>query len=250
MTFIVQSPFMLLRIAKSIFTLVAPFLVGAQVSSVRLTVHVPAVAEGKNVFVVGSFNGWKAGDSLYKMKKEDTSTYSIVLPVYKNVNYQYKYTTGGWNRVEIALNDSNIKNRSFVSTGNKKKIRDTVVKWAAPKPADQQVTSPQMMRINAMKDSVLKGLQPKLNEMLQLLKEYTFNLLQENPSIETDNRIANDVVDQFKDAYGHINNLFHKVFESLTPEQKQQILKTMSSPEAEKDFINSLGAALNNAVNK
>ena len=245
----IQLSFMLLRMAHSIFTLVAPFIVSAQVSSVRLTVHVPVLPEGRIVFVAGSFNAWNAADSLYKMKKDDASNYSIVLPVYKNVKYQYKYTTGGWNNVEIALNDSNIKNRSFVAARTKKKIRDTVLKWASSKPAVQS-TSPQMTRINAMKDSVLKGLQPKISEMLQLLKEYTFNLLRENPSIETDNRITADVVSQFKEAYGRINDLFHKVFESLTPEQRQQILKALSSPAAEKDFINSLGAALNTAVNK
>jgi len=206
------------------------------------------MAEGKTVFVAGSFNGWKAGDSLYKMKREDATTYTIVLPVYKDVRYQYKYTSGGWNETEIALNDSNIKNRFFVSANKKKKIKDTVMKWATPKSAIQKNISPQMMRINAMKDSVLSGLQPKLNEMQQLLKEYTINLLQEYPSVETDNRITTDVTKHFTDAYGRINALFHKVFESMTPEQKQKILNAVTAPGAEKDFINVLGTAINDVM--
>jgi hypothetical protein len=239
---------MWLRFIKSAIGLFIPFLISAQVSSVRLTVHVPSFAENKKVYVAGSFNNWKAGDSLYKMKKLNATSYTITLPVFKNVNYKYKYTLGNWNEVEIALNDSNIKDRSFVSTDRKKKITDTVIKWATPKQVTKQNTNPQMLKIMAMKDSVLNGLQPKLNEMLQLLKEYTINLLQENPSVETDNRVTADVFKHFADAYGKINDLFHKIFGSLTAEQKQKILKALNNPGADKDFINTLGAAINDVM--
>lgn len=248
MSFTFQLTLMWYRFFTAALIVLNPFLINAQVASIRLIVSVPPLAEDKTVFVCGSFNAWKAGDSLYKMKRQDATTYSIVLPVYKNIRYQYKYTTGGWNEVEIALNDSSIKNRSFLSTTTKKKIRDTVIKWAAPNPTVPRSISPQMARINAMKDSVLSGLQPKLNEMLQLLKEYTINLLQVYPSMETDNRITADVTNHFADAYGRINGLFHKVFASMTPEQKQRILTAVTAPGAEKDFINALGAAVNEAM--
>lgn len=225
-----------------------PFLGNGQVSSVRLVVRVPAPVENKNVFIAGSFNNWKAGDSLYRMKKLDATTYAIVLPVFKNAHYKYKYTLGNWNEVEIALNDSNINNRLFICKDRKKKITDTVVKWAIPKTAVKTMVSPQMARFNAMKDSVLNGLQPRLNEMLQLLKEYTINLLQDNPNIDTDSRITSDVVKHFTDTYGSINGLFHQIFGSLTPEQKQKILKAVTAPGNDKDFINVLGAAVNDAV--
>ena len=236
---------MTLRFIKSVIGLFLSFLINAQVASVRITVHVPAFAENKNVYVAGLFNNWKAGDSLYKMKRTDATTYTLVLPAFKNVRYQYKYTLGKWDEVEVALNDSNINNRSFISTSRKKKIIDTVSKWASPRPV---VMKPQMLKIMAMKDSVLNGLQPKLNEMLQLLKEYTVNLLQENPSAETDNRITAGVVKHFSDAYGKINDLFHKIFGSLTSEQKQKILKALDHPNADKDFINTLGAAINDVM--
>jgi len=246
-TFIHQSIYMLIRFVSLLLLLIS-FMAKAQVSSVRLTVFVPALAETKSVFVAGSFNNWKAGDSLYKMKQLDAGTYTIVLPVFKNAQYKYKYTLGNWNEVEIALNDSNINNRVFVCSNRKKKIVDTVMKWASPKPVAKESVSPQMARFNAMKDSVLNGLQPKLNEMLALLKEYTINLLQENPSMETDSRITIAVVKHFTDAYGNINGLFHKIFESLTSQQKQKILQALATPAADKDFINTLGAAINEAV--
>ena len=229
----------------SALILFIPFANNAQVSSVKLIVHIPTIAENKNVFVAGSFNNWKANDSLYRMNKKDATTYTIVLPVFKNARYQYKYTLGKWDEVEIALNDSNTKNRSFVSTSKKKKVTDTVMKWAAPKMTAQKNMSPQFLKMNAMKDSVLKGLQPKLNEMLQLLKEYTTNLLQQNPSDETDKRITANVVNHFADAYGRINDLLHKIFEGLTSEQKQKILSAINTPVRDKDLINTLGAAFN-----
>ena len=239
---------MLVRILNSVIPLFSPFLLAAQVSSVKLVVHVPAPPEGKQVYVSGSFNGWRAADSLYKMKREDLTTYSIVLPVFKGVKYQYKYTLGSWDHVERLANDSNINNRFFVSTHKKTKVFDTVIKWGTGKPAASPAISAQMARINTMKDSVLADLQPKLNEMALLLKEYITNLLQENPSLQTDNRITAEVSKRFADAYGRLNALFHKIFESMTAQQKQQILKAVTAPGAEKDFINALGAAVNEAT--
>ena len=99
-----------------------------------------------------------------------------------------------------------------------------------------------------MKDSVLAGLQPKLNEMVLLLRDYITNLLQENPNIATDNRITAEVNKRFADAYGRLNDLFHKVFETMSVQQKQQILKAISAPGTEKDFINTLGKAINEAT--
>lgn len=225
-----------------------PFLVKGQVSSVLLTTHVPPLDKNKNVYVAGSFNGWKAGDSLYKMKRENATTYTITLPVFKNASYQYKYTCGPWSEVEIGLNDSNIKNRVFISDKRKKKISDTVAKWTAPKPVAQKNQSPQMLKFMAMKDSVIAGLQPKLTEMLLLFKEYSLNLLQEKPNVETDQRITKDVVKRFEEAYGKVNDLFHQVFGMLTPDQKQNILKALNTPGADKDFMNKLGEAFNDVM--
>jgi hypothetical protein len=236
---------MSLHLTKSIAAVFFPFFLQAQVSSVKLIVQVPP-PQGRPVFVAGQFNGWKAADSVYMMKKENDSTYSLVVPVYKNVKYQYKYTSGGWDRVELAFNDSGISNRSFISTSNKTKIRDTVAKWDTPKP--QQALSPQMIRINAMKDSMMAGLQPKLNELQLLLKEYILNLLQENPSMETDNRITAEINGGFSDLYARINELFHKVFLGMSPDQKQQIKRALTAPGAEKDFINTLGNAISEAT--
>jgi hypothetical protein len=238
-----------MRFQISLFIgLIIPFLVHSQVASVRLTVHIPSLAENKNVYGAGSFNNWKASDSLYRMKKEDATTYSILLPVFRDVRYQYKYTLGKWDEVEVALTDSNIKNRTFISAGRKKKVKDTVMKWAVPKPVAQKNLTPQLLKINAMKDSVLNGLQPKLGEMLQLLKAFTINLLQDKPDTATEQRIVCEVNSHLKDVHVRLNDLFHKIFETLTPEQKQKILTTINTPGPDNDFINKLGAVFNNTM--
>lgn len=224
-----------------------PFLLNAQVSSVKITVHVPEPAENKHVYLAGSFNNWKAKDSLYKMKREDAATYTIVLPAFKNAKYQYKYTLGNWNEAEVAANDSTIPDRSFVSTKKKMKITDTVAKWATPKPVAQN-TNPQLMKINAMKDSVMKDLQPKLGEMLALLKAFTVNLLQEKPDTAAEQKIVEEVNNHLKDIHKKLNDLFHQVFASLTPQQKQKILTALNNSAADNDFFNVLGAAFNDVM--
>lgn len=219
----------------------------AQIAAVHLTVHVPPTANTKNVYVAGNFNHWTAADSLYKMHKLDDSTFTTVLPVYKGVKYEYKYTSGGWNNVELKANDSSVKNRQFFASKKKTKINDRVEKWNQPV-TTQQTLSPQIQRMYAMKDSVLTKLQPRLDHMLSLLKQYTFNLLQENPSKEVDQRITDTLVQGFADAYGKINATVQKIFASLSSDQKKEVLKKLNTPQASKDFINTLGAALNDVM--
>jgi hypothetical protein len=92
--------------------------------------------------------------------------------------------------------------------------------------------SPQMQKITAMKDSLEKELQPKLGEMLQLLKAFTVNLLQEKPDAATEQKIVADVNKHLKEFHEKLNGLFHRIFESLTPEQKQKLLNALNNPSA------------------
>lgn len=99
-----------------------------------------------------------------------------------------------------------------------------------------------------MKDSLMAGLQPKLDGMLALLKEYTANLLQEHPDAVVDRKITSEVVGRFAEIYGKINDLCHKVFEGLSPDQKQKIRTALNDPKGQNDFINTLMSALNQAT--
>lgn len=220
----------------------------AQVAAVTVTVHVPEPGDSeKAVFIAGSFNGWQAGDSLYKMSKVDEGVYAITLPLFENKAYKYKYTLGKWDKVEIALNDSDVKNRYFISE-NGKSITDTVAKWKQPKVAGKPVISPQMQQINAMKDSTLNKLQGELTGMVDLLKPYVHNLLQDDPSERTNRQINKKAKKKIGKAYDQLAGLFWNVFTSLQPEQKQAIRKALEGPAAGKDFINTLSNAFNETL--
>jgi hypothetical protein len=182
------------------------------------------------------------------MNRKGKEIYTITLPLFEGRDYQYKYTRGNWDKVEIASNDSEIANRRFFSL-NGKNISDTVVKWKNPKVEEKKMVSPQMQKINAMKDSTLAKLKPELDSMLGLLKLYVENLLQENPSKNEFHRMNKQAMDKIGKIYDGIADLFWNVFASLTPEQKKMILKAVKEP-GNKDIINAVSKALNDATAK
>lgn len=218
----------------------------AQAAAVTFTVQVPSIDSAKGVYLAGSFNYWHAGDSLYLMKKISDNRYTLTLPVFDNHSYQYKYTLGHWNSVELAANDSNISNRVFVSA-NGKQITDTVMKWKTPLPASAQA-NPQMQQINAMKDSALAKLQPELNNMIDFLKQYVLNFLKAEPSASLHRRLDKKVEKKIGSAYRQVTKLLWDVFASISPEQKKQMNELLNKPEAQKDFINALGNAFGTVV--
>jgi len=93
---------MILRcIMPIIFTGIAQMVV-AQVAAVKMVVKVPYdTSTGMRVYIAGSFNSWKPGDSLFQLHRNDNGLYSITLPLFNNVHYEYKYTRGNWSNVEV-----------------------------------------------------------------------------------------------------------------------------------------------------
>lgn len=218
----------------------------AQVAAVTFTVQVPPADNVQAVYLAGSFNYWHAGDSLYRMKKISDNRYTLTLPVFDNHSYQYKYTLGHWNRVELAANDSNISNRVFVAA-NGKQLTDTVMKWKTVLPATAQ-TNPQMQQINAMKDSALAKLQPELNNMIDFLKQYVQNFLAAKPNAALHRRLDKKVTKKLGSAYRQVTKLLWDVFAAISPEQKKQMNDLLNKPEAQKDFINALGNAFGTVI--
>jgi len=217
--------------------------ISAQVAAVNFTVHVPSVKENdKGVYIAGSFNYWHAGDSLYRMHKVSDGVYSITLPLFDKMEYKYKYTAGNWDRVEIAVNDSNISNRRFYAE-NGKSITDTVIKWKQPQPAGKS-NNPKLEIIAAKKDSLLAKLQPRLDVMLQQLRLYVENLLQENPSPGKHRRLDKQTIRIIGNAYTQVTALLWEIMAFLNPEQKKRMLDIIHKPEAKADFLNTFSKAL------
>jgi len=217
-------------------------LLFAQVAAVRVTVKVPYdTTTEKNIYIAGSFNGWKSGDSLYQLHPGSDGLYSITLPLFNNAHYAYKYTKGNWNSVEVSKNDSDIANRKFVSKDGLM-IMDTIAGW---KREVKSEPSPQMVRINAMKDSTVKALQPQLNDLMNLLKSYTDNWLNDHPSVQVQKKLDSEGEKKLNYIYEQIIQLLGNAFATLTPDQKSELKKLINSPPQGNDnFLNTLGNGL------
>ncbi len=220
----------------------------AQVAAVQVTVKIPDnTPAGKEVYMAGSFNNWKAGDSLYKMHRDMNGLFSITLPLFDNMHYEYKYTLGNWNTVETRSNDSDIQNRVFVSA-NGLRITDMIAAWKQPRP--KTAPSAQMVHINAMKDSTLASLKPQLAGMLDILKLYVQNLLLDKPRMHVQKKLNRKAENKLKNAYEQVTQLLWDVMGTLTPEQKANLRKIINGPEAKKDFLNTFQGGLQQVVNK
>lgn len=237
---------------RSIFCTVIGIIAGlfsfinafSQVAAVQLTVKVPLPDTGTNpLYVAGSFNYWHAGDSMYRMKKVSEGQYSINIPVFERINYTYKYTRGGWDKVELAANDSNISNRHFYSS-DRLHILDTVQKWKQPV-SRTVVQNPRLEKINAMKDSVLKKLQPELKKMQDLLKLYVQNMLQERPSERLHRQLDKKAMKKVNYAFTEITGLLFNAMALLSIEEKEEMQKKIKDPAGKDDFLNTFFNSFN-----
>ena len=236
----------------SYFTFVGIFAINsisAQIAAVEFTVIVPEFSSQHNaVHLVGSFNGWSTGDSFYIMKKVDGNIYSLTVPLFEGKNYQYKYTLGGWNTVEIKMNDSDIVNRKLFSR-NSMNVNDTVFKWKTPVAVQQQSVSLQMQKIMAMKDSLGSQLQPTFNKLLVLLKQYNEAMLSQKPNESVRKKIKKQTIGVIADIYKTIEAKIWDIGTSLTPDQRQKILTAIKTSNSKpEDIPNNIFNAYSNEL--
>lgn len=218
----------------------------AQVAAVKFIVTVPEFPAEKNkaVHLAGSFNGWKANDSLYLMSREKENTYSLVVPLFEGKKYEYKYTLGDWSTVEINKNDSEITNRKMYSR-NETSLFDTVLKWKMP--SSSKSPSPQMQKVMAMKDSLKLELQSTLNRLLVVLKQYNATMLSPSPNERQHKKLNKETIGIIAEFYKTIERRVWELGTSLLPEQKKKILAAIKDPGASKGLLTTLGNAYGDA---
>ena len=210
---------------------------------VKVMQQTPAV---KEVYIAGSFNSWHAGDSLYRLHRTGEGFYTITLPLFDKMHYEYKYTLDDWNTIETAANDSAIHNRVLLSV-NGAVVNDTGANWKQPPPANSTV-SPQMQQINSMKDSTVASLKPMLNDMLSPLKSYVQNWLSDKPSACIQRRLDRKAGKKLNHAYQQVTKLLWNVMATLTSEQKTALRKVFNSPEGKSDFLNTFKGGLGKII--
>jgi alpha-glucosidase len=93
---------------------------------VSIPLNTPADAE---IFFAGSIQGWSPGSPAWKLTKGGDGIYSITIPEGTGT-VQYKFTLGGWDKVEKGPSGEEIANRTFTFNGSPQTINLTVASWA------------------------------------------------------------------------------------------------------------------------
>lgn len=218
----------------------------SQVTGVKLIVNTPVVDTGSaGVFVAGNFNGWKAGDTLFKMTKLEDGVYSIVLPVMVGKAYEYKYTAGNWDRVELASEDSAISNRRFVALENLE-INDRVVFWKRVVP--RVAPAPRAAEINARIDSLKSGLQSKMGDVASVLKKYMVNMLSDHPSKALHRKLDRRASKKVGELYMKLTGLVWDVMTKLPPEERKKLREFLQNPDAQKNFMTAFGKVMDGSA--
>lgn len=79
--------------------------------SVRLIVNTVATKANDDIYVAGNFNNWNPKDENYKLKPFGGSRKSIVLKNMAPGTYAFKFTRGGFDKVETLSDGRDISDR-------------------------------------------------------------------------------------------------------------------------------------------
>lgn len=72
---------------------------------------------GDSVFIAGDFQGWNPRNPAYALTKQLDGRWTITLPLPAGSPIQFKFTRGGWDRVEKGPNGEEISNRTLTPDG-------------------------------------------------------------------------------------------------------------------------------------
>lgn len=214
-----------------------------QTATLKIIVTAPKIEDSAlHVFLAGSFNGWKANDSLYMLQKENSEEYSITVPAFNHHQYKYKFTLGSWDKVEVDEKNQDVNDRILYSEDGMA-YYDTVKSWKVnqPKPAPSAFDQ----KIQSKIDSVLNTLKPELNNMQLLLKDYVTNFLSDNPSQAEQKRLDDIGAAKMDKAYRQITQLLWDIFAGFTPGQKQKMKSLLDNADKKDTFINNFSKSFN-----
>ncbi|MDO5509315.1 MAG: alpha/beta hydrolase-fold protein [Weeksellaceae bacterium] len=87
------------------------------------------VVDDRPIYITGPFNGWNPHDEKFRLSKSQDNQFSITIQVNSesNVPFEYKYTKGGWENVEIDIHGNIHPNRKI--KGDQVQVFDHVSRW-------------------------------------------------------------------------------------------------------------------------
>jgi predicted alpha/beta superfamily hydrolase len=77
----------------------------------------PYHASGADIYITGSFNGWNPKNEGYKFTQSPGGNYTLTLQLQPGM-YEYKFTRGGWDKVESGAGGADLPNRFIKVEGN------------------------------------------------------------------------------------------------------------------------------------
>ncbi len=86
--------------------------------TVRLVVNAVATRQQDDIYVAGNFNNWNPKDENYKLKPFAGSRKSIVIKDLAAGTYAFKFTRGGFDKVECAADGRDISDRILEVNGD------------------------------------------------------------------------------------------------------------------------------------
>ena len=104
---------------------------GAEATAgVTFRVLAPATTPaGDSVFIAGDFQGWNPRNPAYALTRQLDGRWTISLPLPAGAPIQFKFTRGGWDRVEKGPNGEELPNRTLTPDGVST-YDFTVARWA------------------------------------------------------------------------------------------------------------------------
>lgn len=91
------------------------------------------------IHIAGDFQGWRPGDADHALSKGPDGRWSITLDLAPGTAIQFKFTLGGWDRVEKDPGGEEISNRTLIVKGDE--VHEyTVGSWAQSSGADRKNT--------------------------------------------------------------------------------------------------------------
>lgn len=82
------------------------------------------------IYVAGNFNGWNPGDENFRLRKNDDGSFSLTLRNIPSGDYEFKFTKGSWETVEMGAQGNNLANRKLNLTSDTA-VQFTIGSWAS-----------------------------------------------------------------------------------------------------------------------
>ncbi|MGB3006451.1 MAG: hypothetical protein WBC06_08090 [Chitinophagaceae bacterium] len=147
--------------------------------------------------------------------------------------------------MELAINDSNVKNRQFLAS-EQLVMTDTVVKWKTPPPRVEPAA--RASAINEKVESLKADLKEQMEKVQQLLKAYMTNMLAENPKVSLHNRLDRKAARKLGEGYKKITGIVWDVLTKLSAEEKEKLRGFLNSTDAQKNFMQAFGKVMDGSA--